>query len=65
MTRTVSITVPETDWSFLMDLAKVRSWTTSEKRTRKSGLDKAIEDFNAGNIYYASDGADLIKQCLS
>lgn len=31
---------------------------------RRNGLDAAIEDVAAGRIFHATDGADMIKQCL-
>lgn len=32
--------------------------------TRKNRLDRAIEDIAAGRFSSATDGADLIRQCL-
>ena len=35
-----------------------------EPRRRKSGIELAYEDVEAGRVYYAKDGSDLIRQCL-
>ena len=32
------------------------------KRERKSGIDKGLEDIRKGNVYYAENSEDLIRQ---
>jgi hypothetical protein len=34
------------------------------RRRRKSGIELAYKDVEAGRVYYAKDGSDLIRQCL-
>lgn len=62
--KTVRLVIPQSDWSFFKDLAEVRGWKTSEKKSRVSGLDKAVEDVKEGRVYHAKDADDLIKQVL-
>ncbi len=62
MTRTMQITLPAEDWSFLMDLAKVRCWTASEKKPRKAGVAKGLEDIKAGRVYHADTVAEMKAQ---
>jgi len=62
-TQKVSISLPETDLSFLKTIAKKMGWTL--KKQRKTGLDKALEDVENGNVYQAEDVEDLIKQLNS
>ncbi len=61
-TLTTSITIPQVDWSLLNDLARKFGWTINSEK--KNGLDEALEDVKAGNIYHASSAKDLIRQCL-
>ena len=37
---------------------------TLTKRAKKTGIEKGLEDIRKGNVYYAKDSEDLIKQIL-
>ena len=39
--------------------------TVVEAPKRKSGIEQALEDVAKGHVYHATDGADLIRQCLA
>lgn len=43
-----------------LDGVKVRNTT----RRKKTGLELALEDVEAGRVYSAKDADDLIRQCL-
>ena len=58
----VTMSLPNTDLSFLRTLSKKMGWTL--KRHRKSGIEKGLEDIRKGNIYHAKNSEDLIKQIL-
>lgn len=45
--------------SVIMDLGAVQV-----KKTRKTGLDEAIEDVKKGRIHHAKNSKDLIAKCL-
>ena len=62
-TLTTSITIPQVDLSLLKDLAKKFGWTINSS-TKRNGIDEALEDVKAGNIYHASNAQDMIRQCL-
>lgn len=34
------------------------------KKHRKSSLDKSLDDLEAGRVFEAKDGKDLVRQCL-
>jgi len=34
------------------------------RRRKKSGIELAYEDVEAGRVFHAKDGSDLIRQCL-
>ena len=40
-------------------------FTVTEAPKRKSGIEQAFEDVAEGHVYHATDGADLIRQCLA
>ena len=58
--RTLQITIPSVDASFLNKLAKKMGWQV--QTTKKSGLQKAIEDVQARRVYEAKDVEDLFAQ---
>lgn len=55
--------VPSVEVAFLRKLANRMGWTF--KRKRKSGLQKALEDVEAGNVYEAESIEDLMTQLNS
>ena len=63
-THTVRVRIPQADWSFFNDLAKARGWETSQPTSRKSGLDKALDDLREGRVYHAKDSQELFQQIL-
>ena len=60
--QSVYITLPSTDISFLRTLSRKMGW--SVKRERKSGIEKGLEDVQAGRVYHAKNSEDLVKQIL-
>lgn len=58
----VSLSLPNGDLSLLRNLSKKMGWTM--RRQRKSGIEKGLEDIRKGNVYYAKNSEDLIKQIL-
>jgi len=62
LSEDVTLSLPNTDLSFLRTLSKKMGWTM--KRHRKSGIEKGLEDIRKGNVYHAKDAEDLIKQIL-
>ena len=62
LSEDVTLSLPNTDLSFLRTLSKKMGWTM--KRHRKSGIEKGLEDIRKGNVYHAKNAEDLIKQIL-
>jgi len=56
----IYLEIPSVEVSFIKTLAKKMGW--SIKRKRKSGIQQAIEDVEAGRVYEAKNVEDLIKQ---
>ena len=56
----ISLEVPSFEVPFLRTLSKKMGWTM--KRQRKSGLQKAREDVEAGRVYEAKSVEDLMNQ---
>ena len=59
----VTLSLPNTDLSFLRTLSKKMGWTM--RRHRKTGIEKGLEDIRKGNVFHAKNSEDLIKQILS
>ena len=58
----VTLSLPNTDISFLRTLSKKMGWTM--KVHRKSCIEKGLEDLRKGNVYRAKNSQDLVKQIL-
>ena len=58
----VTLSLPNTDISFLRTLSKKMGWTM--RRHRKTGIEKGLEDIRKGNVFHAKNSEDLIKQIL-
>lgn len=58
----VTLSLPNTDISFLRTLSKKMGWTM--KLHRKSGIEKGLEDIRKGNVFRAENSQDLVKQIL-
>lgn len=58
--KSIELDLPQTDLKIIRSLAKRLGWTVRIKKV--SGLEKAIEDYKAGNIYEAKDVDDLMNQ---
>jgi len=56
----VYMEVPSTEIAFLRTLAKKMGWAI--KRQRKSGIQEALEDVEAGRVYEAENVEDLMAQ---
>ncbi len=56
----VYMEVPSTEIAFLRALAKKMGWHI--KRQRKSGIQEALENVEAGRVYEAEDVEDLMAQ---
>lgn len=59
--ETISLELPKADLRLFKELAKKMGWTISDK---KKGLEKALEEANAGLIYKAKNVDELFKQIL-
>ena len=56
----IILEIPSLDAAFLRTLSKKMGWTM--KRQRKSGLQRALEDVEAGRVYEAKSVEDLMAQ---
>jgi len=59
----ISLKIPSIDVAFLRTLSKKMGWTM--KKQQKTGLEKALEDVEKGNVYEAESVEDLMKQLES
>ena len=59
-TEHVLLEVPSLEVAFLRTLSKKMGWTM--KRQRKSGIQQALEDVEAGRVYEAKSVEDLMAQ---
>lgn len=55
-----TIQVPTVDLTFFRSLIKKMGWTA--RKTHKSGIQKALEDVEAGCVYEAKSIEDLMAQ---
>jgi hypothetical protein len=62
ISENVTLSLPNTDISFLRALSKKMGWTM--KLHRKNGIEKGLEDIRKGNVFHAKDSQDLIKQIM-
>ena len=64
--QNINVTLPAADMKFFKELVKKMGWTMKKTSSPKmSGLDKALEDVEAGRVYKAKDVDDLFKQMMS
>ena len=56
----ISLEIPTLEVAFLRMLSKKMGWTM--KRQRKSGIQQALEDVEAGRVYEAKSVEDLMAQ---
>ena len=66
--KMTEITLKVTDDSLMPMLRKLFNAIDGveiEKKRKKTGIELAFEDVEAGRVYSAKDGADLISKCLS
>lgn len=56
----ISLEVPSVEVAFLRTLSKKMGWAM--KRQRKSGIQQALEDVEAGRVYKAKSIEDLMAQ---
>lgn len=62
-TTTIQITIPNSDMSMLKRLISGMGWSMSVlTRSKKSGIEKGLEDIKNGNVYHAENSDDLVKQ---
>lgn len=61
--KTVNVEIPMSDWSFFVDMAKQRGWKTTTAPV-KSGIDIALEELKAGEVYHAKDADEVLRQIL-
>ena len=54
--------VPRNEVRFARSLSRKMGWTI--RKPRKSGIQQALEDVEAGRVYEAKDVDDLFRQCL-
>lgn len=62
ISENVTLSLPNTDISFLRTLSKKMGWTM--KLHRKNGIEKGLEDIRKGNVFHAENSQDLVKQIL-
>jgi hypothetical protein len=56
----ITLEIPSIEVAFLRTLSKKMGWTM--KRHRKSGIQQALEDVEAGRVYEAKSVEDLMSQ---
>jgi hypothetical protein len=56
----ITLEIPSVEVAFLRTLSKKMGWTM--KRHRKSGIQQALEDVEAGRVYEAKSVEDLMSQ---
>ena len=56
----ITLEIPSIEVAFLRTLSKKMGWTM--KRHRKSGIQQALEDVEAGRVYEANSVEDLMSQ---
>ena len=56
----ITLEIPSIEVAFLRTLSKKMGWTM--KRHRKSGIQEALEDVEAGRVYEAKSVEDLMSQ---
>lgn len=56
----IYLTIPSSDYRFVSTLSQKMGWTIH--KPRKSGLQKALDDVRAGNVYEAKNVDDLLSQ---
>ena len=61
--RLVQLSIPQSDYRFVRSLSNKMGWTIH--KTRRSGLQRAIDDVRAGRVYEAASVDDLIAQLES
>lgn len=59
----ITLEVPSFEVAFLRTLSKKMGWTM--KRQRKSGIQQALDDVEAGRVYEANSVEDLMSQLNS
>lgn len=60
--KTFEISLPETYLSDIRSLIKKMKGSINIHKTKKCGLDEALEDVKAGRVYHATSTEDMIKQ---
>ncbi len=60
-TNTYILKVPSIDKTLFEALVRKMGWIFSEE---KSGIEKGLEDIEAGRVYSAKNSQDLIQQIL-
>ena len=64
--QNINVTLPAADVKFFRELVKKMGWTMKKTSSKQqSGLDKALEDVEAGRVYKAKDVDDLFNQLMS
>ena len=65
--RTLQVTLPLADASFLRHQSRKMGWQVSTVRAprKKGSLERAIEDVRAGRVYEADSVEDLMAQLES
>lgn len=56
----ITLEIPSIEVAFLRTLSKKMGWTM--KHHRKSGIQQALEDVEAGRVYEAKSVEDLMSQ---
>ena len=59
--KKVELSLPETDMALLKELAKKFGWSIG---TKKSGIQKGLDDIKAGRVHKAENAEDMFKQIL-
>ena len=59
-TERIYLEVPRNELSFIRSLSKKMGWTI--KKTRKSGIQQALDDVEVGRVYEAKSIDDLMAQ---
>lgn len=60
--ESIQIEMPKADMAFLRKLAAKMGWNIVS--TRRTGIEKGLEDIRKGHIFKAKDSADLLQQIV-
>lgn len=60
--KTIELTLPDSELSFIKTMAKKFGWTLTTKRAKNQGIDEGIADIKAGRVREVS--MDELKRMM-